>query len=156
MSTRPRLSWAPGESPGPAARHLFMWGRRGRGKYQPSLQCVLSHFSWCHALLQAILPTQGAKSHLLSLLHWQACSLPLAPPGKPLMWVNCVLRKSLLIKSSVEAPRAQPTVWISQRCCCPTAKPAQTSVSSQRSYQTGGCHCLRGHTGDKTFVPPYK
>ena len=28
-------------------------------------------------------PTQGSNLRLLSLLHWQAGSLPLAPPGKP-------------------------------------------------------------------------
>ena len=37
----------------------------------------------CHALLQGIFPTQGLNPHLLSLLHWQQGSLPLAPPGKP-------------------------------------------------------------------------
>ena len=37
----------------------------------------------CHALLQGIFPTQGLNPHLLCLLYWQACSLPLAPPGKP-------------------------------------------------------------------------
>ena len=37
----------------------------------------------CHALLQGIFPTQGSNSHLLHLLHWQECSSPLAPPGKP-------------------------------------------------------------------------
>ena len=37
----------------------------------------------CHALLQGISPSQGSKRHLLRLLHWQAGSLPLAPPGKP-------------------------------------------------------------------------
>ena len=37
----------------------------------------------CHALLQGIFPTKGSNSHLLNLLHWQADSLPLAPPGKP-------------------------------------------------------------------------
>ena len=36
----------------------------------------------CHALLQGIFPTQGSIPHLLHLLHWQAGSLPLAPPGK--------------------------------------------------------------------------
>ena len=30
-----------------------------------------------------ILPTQGWNLHLSCLLHWQADSLPLAPPGKP-------------------------------------------------------------------------
>ena len=34
----------------------------------------------CHALLQGIFPTQGLNPSLLSLLHWQAGSLPLAPP----------------------------------------------------------------------------
>ena len=37
----------------------------------------------CHALLQGIFPTQGLNPHLLCLLHWQADSFPLAPPGKP-------------------------------------------------------------------------
>ena len=38
----------------------------------------------CHALLQGILPTQGSKPHLLYLLNWQAGSLPLMPPAKPM------------------------------------------------------------------------
>ena len=33
-----------------------------------------------HALLQGIFPTQGSNPHLFCLLHWQADSLPLAPP----------------------------------------------------------------------------
>ena len=37
----------------------------------------------CHALLQGIFLTQGLHPHFLHLLHWQAGSLPLAPPGKP-------------------------------------------------------------------------
>ena len=37
----------------------------------------------CHALLQGIFPTKGSNPSLLCLLHWQACSLPLVPPGKP-------------------------------------------------------------------------
>ena len=37
----------------------------------------------CHALLQGIFMTQGLNPHLLQLLHWQADSLSLAPPGKP-------------------------------------------------------------------------
>ena len=35
------------------------------------------------ALLQGIFLTQGSNLSLLCLLHWQAGSLPLAPPGKP-------------------------------------------------------------------------
>ena len=37
----------------------------------------------CRAFLQGIFLTQGLNLHLLHLLHWQAGSLPLAPPGKP-------------------------------------------------------------------------
>ena len=37
----------------------------------------------CHFLLQGIFPTLESNLHLLSLLHWQVCSLPLVPPGKP-------------------------------------------------------------------------
>ena len=37
----------------------------------------------CRALLQGIFPNQGLSWSLLCLLHCQACSLPLALPGKP-------------------------------------------------------------------------
>ena len=37
----------------------------------------------CHLLLQVIFLTQRSNWHLLGLLHWQAGSLPLMPPGKP-------------------------------------------------------------------------
>ena len=36
----------------------------------------------CHAFSQGIFPTQGLNPCLLHLLHWQAGSLPLVPPGK--------------------------------------------------------------------------
>ena len=39
----------------------------------------------CHALLQGIFPTQGSNPCLFCLLLWQAGSLPLAPPGKPIL-----------------------------------------------------------------------
>ena len=37
----------------------------------------------CQAILQGIFLTQGSNWSLSGLLHWQADSLPLAPPGKP-------------------------------------------------------------------------
>ena len=37
----------------------------------------------CHALPQGIFLTQESNPSLLHLLHWQADSLPPAPPGKP-------------------------------------------------------------------------
>ena len=42
----------------------------------------------CHTLLQGIFLTQGSNLHLLHLVHWQADSLLLVPPGKP--WVKGV------------------------------------------------------------------
>ena len=38
----------------------------------------------CHALLQGIFPTQGLNPSVLCIMHWQACFLSLAPPGKPI------------------------------------------------------------------------
>ena len=43
----------------------------------------------CHVLLQGIFPTQRSNPCLLCLLHWQASSFPLAPPGK-LPWIHHV------------------------------------------------------------------
>ena len=37
---------------------------------------------FCHFLFQGI-SQPGMEPHLLGLLHWQADTLPLAPPGKP-------------------------------------------------------------------------
>ena len=42
----------------------------------------------CHVLFQGIFPTQGSNLCLLHLMHWHVCSLPLAPPGKPLVSVK--------------------------------------------------------------------
>ena len=39
-----------------------------------------------HALLQRIFLTQGLNPYLLHVLHWQAGALPLAPPGKPILY----------------------------------------------------------------------
>ena len=51
------------------------------------------------ALLQGIFPIRGSNPCLRHLLHWQAGSLPLAPPGKPLycavqqLYLNKIGRK---------------------------------------------------------------
>ena len=44
------------------------------------------------------LPNPGINPHLLHLLHWQADSLPLAPPGKP-RGINFYLTSQLHIYS---------------------------------------------------------
>ena len=47
--------------------------------YQPLLErCAKSYYF----LLQGIFLTQESDPHLFCLLHWQAGSLPLVPPGK--------------------------------------------------------------------------
>ena len=40
------------------------------------------YWSGLHALLQGIFLIQGLNLHLVYLLHWQADSLLLVPPGK--------------------------------------------------------------------------
>ena len=45
-------------------------------------------------LLQGIFLTHGSKPRLLHFLHWQADSLPLVPPGKPLS-LGCPLSEEL-------------------------------------------------------------
>ena len=52
------------------ARLLFPWDSPGKNTGVG-----------CHALFQGIFPTQGSNLRLLPLLHWQAGSLPLAPPA---------------------------------------------------------------------------
>ena len=42
----------------------------------------------CHALLQGIFPSQGLNPSPLHLLHWQVDSLPLEPPGCPLISIR--------------------------------------------------------------------
>ena len=42
----------------------------------------------CHARLQVIFPTQGSNPHLLQVLHWQVCSLPV---GTKYLSLNCPL-----------------------------------------------------------------
>ena len=44
----------------------------------------------CHVLLQGIFLTQGLNLGLLCLLHWQAVSLALVPPGKLVEWYTVI------------------------------------------------------------------
>ena len=45
----------------------------------------------CHALVQGTFPTQGFNPCLLCLLHWHVGSLPLVPPGKPLLMLYIIV-----------------------------------------------------------------
>ena len=57
-----------------------------------------------HALLQEIFLTQGSNLHLLGLLHWQAGSLPLAPPGKPFETSSCLISQFQVVFSHKPYP----------------------------------------------------
>ena len=59
-----------------------------------------------HTLFQGIFQTQGSNLYLLHLLHWQAGSLPLAPPGKPQPSLPPALHKGecfLLVSSQLKS-----------------------------------------------------
>ena len=56
-----------------------------------------------HALLQGIFPSQGLNLHLLCPLHWQAGSLPLAPPGKP-KYIHVKVKVKLLSRAGLCDP----------------------------------------------------
>ena len=66
----------------------------------------------CHALFQGIFPIQGLNLCLLCLLHWQAGSLSLGPPGKP--W------EILKLKTEGEAPSQELKGISGQRSRKPT------------------------------------
>ena len=57
----------------------------------PGILCPWDYPEVGYFLLQGIFPTQGLNLHFLCLLHWQSSSLPLAPPGKPLIIPMCLL-----------------------------------------------------------------
>ena len=64
-----------------------------------------------HSHFQGIFLTKGSKPHFLHLLHWQADSWPLAPPGKP--YNHPVLGHSVM-SDSLRPYRLQPA-----RLLCP-------------------------------------
>ena len=53
----------------------------------------------CHALLQGTFPTLESSMNILRLLHWQAASSPLMPPGD---------RSSVQFSRSVMSDSLQP------------------------------------------------
>ena len=53
------------------------------------------------AILQGIFLAQGSNSCLLWLLHWQAGSLPLAPPGKPPSFLQELLYNSVSCREGI-------------------------------------------------------
>ena len=81
----------------------------------------------CHFLLQGILPIQVSNLHLLYLLHLQAGSLPLVPPGKPISFLCSV---ASVVSNSVRTHGQQ----YMDRLLCPWDSPGK--------YTGVGCHFL--------------
>ena len=85
--------------PGSSA-HGILWAK--------TLEWVAISFS------RGIFQIQGWNPHLLSLLHWQASSLPLAPPKKPTTkggsnWKSLLKQKMLRDTGSILGPRRSPS-----------------------------------------------
>ena len=97
----------------------------------------------CHSLLQGIFLTQGSNPHFLHLLHQQAGSLPLAPPGKPLTYTH--IHKhifSLLIYRCSLSLLFPSIICLSKE---PNPLPWRVSLSSIPSIACS-CHSLTGQS----------
>ena len=71
-----------------------------------------------HFLLQGIFPTQGSNPSLLRLQHWQAGSLPLAPPGKSRRFNICLQILFLPHSATVLLLPCCPRLQEATRCLC--------------------------------------
>ena len=66
----------------------------------------------CHVLLQGILPSRDGTC-LLRLLHWQAGSLSLGPPGKPILYLDlCFIFRASLVAQLVKNLPAMQETWV--------------------------------------------
>ena len=61
----------------------------------------------CCALLQGIFLTQGSNPCLLHLLHWQAGSLSLAPPGKEWEGMSSIINTLSVSTNHMSSVRLQ-------------------------------------------------
>ena len=87
-----------GEGNGNPLQYSCLENPRDGGAWSAAIHRVtqsrtrLRRLSSSSSSLQGIYPTQGLNPHLLHLLHWQACSLPLAPPGEVIPCNKSLLR----------------------------------------------------------------
>ena len=104
----------------------------------------------CHALFQGIFPNQGSNLCLLCLLHWQAGSLPLAPP------------KTLRTRISCEAQKTHLSVDCSSSLCqtsfgslngCPNLK---TTLSVDMPSSSAVCSTLGSMNLSRGISPSTK
>ena len=94
----------------------------------------------CHALLQGIFPTRGSNPSLLYLLHWQAGSLPLGPPGKP-------LDESMSVQTLY--PQRVPQTQASS-----VTRPSFPLPLCLRGYCTSFSFCFTACSSDFHFLSP--
>ena len=83
----------------------------------------------CHALLQRIFLTKGLNQRVLHLLPWEAGSLTLAPPGKPILCLS-----SVQFSSSVVSDSLQPHKFQHARPPCPSPTPRVHANSCPSSW----------------------
>ena len=71
----------------------------------------------CHFFFQGIFLTQGLNLSLLHLLRWQGDSLPLVPPGKPLLLLllSRFSRAELCVTPETAAHQAPPSLGFSRQ-----------------------------------------
>ena len=93
----------------------------------------------CCTLPQGIFLTQGSNPCLLCLLHWEAGSLPLAPPGKPLA------ERSLVIRPTAHVHHLESPAQVKQPDPSPAAAalgkgpdPPSHRSGWEASWQAGG------------------
>ena len=84
-----------------------------------SIELVMpsNHLTLCCSLLQGTFLTEGSNPHLLRLLHWQAGSLPPAPP------VKLLYTHSVQFSRSVVSDSLQPHELQHARPPCPSPTP---------------------------------
>ena len=102
----------------------------------------------CHALLQGIFPIQGSNPHLLCLLHWQACSLPLVPPGKPSWLTSLCIKRGFAVKRSWNCPAFTVLCLFDAREQCGQLIKANTCLEHQLHSsieQTFWLICIPNH-----------
>ena len=73
------------------------------------------------------LPNPGTKPGLLCLLHWQPCSLPLVPPGKPHQFTQKLL---LTLSDSTQMPQPLRSILLFQDNGCPSGSVSKPVLSA--------------------------
>ena len=99
----------------------------------------------CCALLQGIFLTQGSNPCLLRLLHWQTCSLPLAPPGKLILRYSQLTNNIVIVSGGGQR---DPAIHIHVSILPQTPLPSKLPYDIEQS-STGSTVGLKVSTSEK-------